>query len=254
MAAKRFTKRNPKHAPVSGGRRKPTGTSKRVRTIARLSRPTKGIVGRSVNVQTGRLPFSTQGFYKFPYSESYAITSNGSDGVSTFGYSYNLTGPYDPRLELGGLQPIQWDQVYPQYERYWVRGAKVSVTYSNPSHDGALVGVRVRSSTNTTIATSGRTVDELKELESTRSRWIMNTGNQVANFSFYVRPWEVIGIGKMQYGNIEYSSQTNNNPQVYPVLEPFVLHSVAEQVLTIRCTVRITYYVQMTNKLSVKDV
>lgn len=208
----------------------------------------------SISKQTGRLPFTTGGLYKLPFSESFAITANGTLGTAAITYQYGLSGPYDPRINLGGMQPIQWDQVSPMYERYWVWGAKVTVTFNNPSNDGMLVGFRIRGSTNT-LATSGLTIAEIKETELTKSRWVNNSGNQTRVFKAYIRPWQILGITKTQYNNLEYSAQTTAVPTVQPVLEPFALHTVTgEDAATIRCTVRIVYYIQMTNKISVLDV
>lgn len=207
----------------------------------------------SQSVQTGRLPFTTTAFYKLPFSESFAISADGNTGVASTFYTYRLNSPFDPRAELGGGQPIQWDQVNPMYERYQVWGAKFTVTFSNPLYDGALVGFRVRSLVNP-VTTAGRTVADLKQMELTKSRWIHNTGNQTTSFTVYIKPWEIFGITKTQYVNLEYSSPDTQNPAVILVAEPFLLHSVASETNTIRCTVRITYYFQMMQKITVLDV
>lgn len=233
---------------VPTGIRSSTGNAKSVsvgRGSSAFGRP-------SQSIQTGRLPFTASGFYRLPYSESFPISSNGTTGTSVVVYQYGLNAPYDPRTNLGGGQPIQWDQVASYYERYWCWGAKVTVTFSNPDYDGMLVGFRIRGSTNA-VATSGLTIAEIKEVENTRSRWIHNTGNQTTVFKAYVRPWHILGITKAQYNNLEFSAQTSSVPTVQPILEPFALHSVAEQTATVRCTVRIVYYIQMTNKQTVLD-
>lgn len=207
----------------------------------------------SIGIQTGRLPFANMGYYRLPYTESFAISASGTTGLSSLGYTYRMTSPYDPRVETGGAQPMQFDLISPAFERYWVRGAKFTITFSNPLYDGALVGFRVRASTNSTVSTSGRTIAELKELDLTRSRWIHNTGNQTTVFKGFIHPWDIIGITKAQYNNLEYSSAMNNNPSVGVIIEPFLLHSVAGEDNTIRCTVSIKYYLQMTNRFSFLD-
>lgn len=206
----------------------------------------------SYTIQTGRLPFSRGGFFRLPYSESFALSADGSLGTAAVGYTYNLTSPYDPRIEIGGGQPIQWDQLTPAFERYQVWGAKVSITFSNPLNDGAFVGFRVRSSVNTT-ATSGKTIAELKETDLTRSKFINNSGRQVESFKFYIRPWHVYGITKQQYVNLEYTSIDNTIPAVSTIVEPFLLHTVFGETNTIRCTIRVVYYVQLMQGQTILD-
>lgn len=209
----------------------------------------------SINFQQGRLPFSNMGMYRLPYSESYALTANGTTGLSAVGYTYRLNSVYDPRVDLGGGQPMQWDYLVGPFlnGRYWVRGAKFTVTFSNPDYDGMLVGFRIRASSNGTT-TSGRSIAEVKEMDLTRSRWIHNTGNQTTSFSHYVRPWDIFGVTKSQYDNYEYSVGVTENPNQQIYLEPFALHSVSGQEATIRVTVSIKYYIQLTNRTTVLDV
>lgn len=204
-------------------------------------------------VQEGRLPFNSEGFYCLPYSENFAITANGTTGITTGTYTYNLTGPYDPRIQLLGGQPLQYDQISYMYERYWVRKCEVWVTFSNPKYSGMYCGVRVRGSTNP-VEVYNKTIDECREMDLTKSKPINANGEGRTKFKFTVIPWQILGITKGQYNNLEYSGTVNAVPSVNVILEPYAAHTVSGQEdATIRCYVYIKYYIQMTNKQTVLD-
>lgn len=212
-----------------------------------------GLRKTTINFQRSALPFSKNSGNSLPYAESSSITANGTNGIAYGTYTYNLTGPYDPRIQALGGQPIQWDIVSPQYERYQVLGCYFYITFSNPSHDGMFVGYRVRGSTNS-IEVYSKTIDQIKEMELTQSRFINNTGKQVVTFKGYVKPWVILGLNKFQYFDAVYSAQTTSIPTVNVILEPFALHTVSgEESATIRCTVSLRYLVKFTNKITVLD-
>lgn len=206
-------------------------------------------------MQTGRLPFARGGYYRLPYSESFAISADGTTGTSTINNTYVLNGPYDPYTGLGGMQPLQWDQIAFMYQKYLVRKAAITITFNNPTADGLLVGIRVRTNNNT-VSTSGRTIAEVKEMDNTRSRWVNNTGNQTRTFRANVYPWQIAGLTKLQYlTELSYQSPVNQNPTVWScLLEPFALHTVAGETNVVRCTVRIVYYIQFMEGITKLDV
>lgn len=208
----------------------------------------------SYSIQTGRLPFSRGGLYRLPFSESYAITADGTTGTASVANTYVLTGPYDPRFQIGGDQPIQWDQVAARFQKYQVNKAVCTITFNNPVYDGALVGFRVRSSNNS-VVTQGRQISEIKEMDNTRSKWVNNTGNQTRTFKCVIRPWNIMGLSKLQYkSELSYQSLTTANGAATQVLlEPFLLHTIASEVNLIRCTVRIVYYIQFMEGITVLD-
>jgi len=228
--------------------------------IATLGPTSSRKFGRPVNifrnmstVQEGYLPFNQSGYFRLPYSENFAITTNGSTGVTHGTYSYNLSGPYDPRIQLLGGQPMQWDQIIPLYERYWVRKAVVSVHFSNPAKSGMVCGVRVRSSTNP-IEVYGKTIDQCREMDLCKLKTLNANGEGKCSFKFTVYPWQIIGITKGQYNNLEYGAAINTIPQVSAILEPYAAHTVIDETPTIRCYVKIIYYIQLSNKQTVFDV
>lgn len=219
-----------------------------------------GTGNRPVNIfrnpttmQEGALPFNSQGLFRLPFAENFAISADGTLGTSVVTYAYSGNGPYDPRIQIGGGQPIQWDDISPLYERYWVHYCKVSVIFSNPTHDGMVCGVRVRTNVNS-VATTGRTIDELAEMDLCKQKRINNSGKQVTSFNFTLKPYQIIGITKGQYNNLEYSGLVaSSNPAVQPYIEPYACHTVAGETGVIRCYVKVTYYIQMTNKITSLD-
>lgn len=231
-------------------KRKPTTRTVRKKTYKR--RQPFGMTKPTIN--TRGLPFGNHAIFKLPYSESFAISASGTSGLTAVGYTYRLNGPYDPRFNLGGGQPIQWDLIAPAYKQYQVISARFTVTFSNPLYDGMFIGFRVKQYGNT-ITTAGRTIEEVKEMENTRSRWVNNTGSQVVTFTETVRPHHLLGINWYQYQDLgSYGSLINNTPGGEVTLEPFALHTVSGEDSVIRCTVRIDYIIHFYGKQTVLDV
>ena len=201
-------------------------------------------------VQRGYLPFGVQYFAKLPYVENSYITANGSTALSAIGYTYRANELFDPRVQVGGHQPMQYDIIAPVYERVWVHGCAVELTFSNPLRDGMYVGYRVRPSTNN-VVTVGRDLEYMQEMRDSAIRPLNNTGSQKTTFKFYVSNHKVFGITKAQYANIEYSHVTNQNAGVHIFIEPFAFHTVAgETSIPVRFNIKITYYAQFTNAIT----
>nr|QBX89311.1 capsid protein [Apis mellifera virus-14] len=209
----------------------------------------------SYSVQTGRLPFARGGLYRLPYSESFAIGADGTTGLSAVSSTFALNGPYDPLVQIGGMQPLQWDQVAFMYQKYIVHKAVCTVTFNNPQQDGLLVGIRVRS-VNNPVSTSNRTIAEIKEMDNTRSTWVNDSGNQTRIFKFTVRPWDIAGLTKVQYmcDRQDYQAAINTNPSWFCYLEPFALATITGEINVVRCTVRIVYYIQFMEGQTKLDV
>lgn len=191
---------------------------------------------------------------KIRYAENFAISASGTLGTTAINYIYSLTGAFDPRINLGGGQPVNWDYLVLQYDRYLVLGAKVKVSFNNPSHDGMIVGVRLRHNSDGTV-TAGQTVDNLlMNRDLTKISWMNNTGSQLKTFEFYVKPWQILGIRKETYkSDIAFGALVTTTPAQFPILEPFCAHSVAGEDAVIRCYVEIQYYVMFSEKNTIFD-
>lgn len=242
----KYKSKKSKSAKPKTTKPKATRSSRTRRQIRKYGRSNMLVPKPSVSIQRGYLPIQKEGYFKFPYTESFAITASGTAGTAVVNYQYRITGPRDPRYNLGGYQPDQWDQISIFYERYWVLGAYITVTFSNPDHDGLLVGFRMRATTDAT-ATHGLYIEDVRSARDTRTGWIMNTDKQYKTFSGYVKPWDLLGTTRAQYMNLVYSSQISTVPNPDILIEPFALHTVAEENCTVRCTIKIQYYVHMTN-------
>lgn len=192
---------------------------------------------------------------KLRYAENFAISCNGTTGLISTNYTYSLSSVYDPRIQLGGGQPQTFDILAPQYDRYLVLGAKVKVTFSNPEYDGMVVGVRLRSNTDSG-GTSGRTIDEMLEnRDLVKIAPINNTGSQVKSFQFYVKPWQILGLRAETYkSDIAFSSTITASPIQFPIIEPFAAYTVTGSDATIRCYVEIQYYTLFSEKNTLYDI
>lgn len=203
----------------------------------------------SSGLRTLKNPFGKKYWCNLRYVENMAISANGTTGLSAIQEQFTLNNVFDPRYSVGGHQPYLYDQISPMYERLWVWGAKVTLEFSNPTHDGMYVGYRVRSTTNGN-GTANRTLDFIQELRDSKCKPVNNTGAQTTKYSFYVSNPKVMGITNIQYNNLEYSHTVGGSPSVQSLLEPFAVHTVAGETGVIRCNVIIDYKVCFTNPIT----
>lgn len=233
-------------------RKKPTATAKpyKRRTkssfqssrVASLPKPTSA-------VQRGVSIFPVSYYVRLKYAENSFITASGTTALSTIGYTYSPNNTYDPRIQIGGKQPLEYDTMAGIYERVWDHAAKITLTFDNPTADGMYVGYRLRGPLNTTL-TSGQNIDYLQTLQWTKMKPINNTGKQQVSFSLYIPNHQVMGITKQQYANLEYSHTTTASPAAANFFEPFAFHTVSGENATVRYNIKITFYSQFTNKSS----
>lgn len=206
--------------------------------------------GNKVQVQRGYLPFNQKYNTRLPYVDNFAITCDGTTGLSTLNLTFNGNSMHDPQVQIGGHQPLQFDSLAAAYERVWVWGAKVMLTFANPSHDGMYCGYRVRSTTNA-VTTSGKTLSYIQEMRESKIKAINNSGKQTTGFSFYVNNPRTLGITPAQYADVNYSETTaSGGSAVQTLIEPYALHSVTGETATIRCNIKIIYYGQFTNPIT----
>lgn len=231
-----------------------TGSRKRTKTTTRRKTTTrKGrgqYKGNKTQVQHGYLPFNVRYNTRLPYVENYAITADGTTGLSAVVNQFSGNSVYDPRYNIGGHQPLQFDQISIAYERVWVWGTKVILTFANPSHDGMYVGYRVRASTNA-VTTNGKNIEYIQEMRESKIRAINNSGKQSTTFTFYVNNPKVLGITKTQYSNVDYSELTGGPiSPVSTLVEPYAIHTVNGETATVRCNIKLIYYAQFTNPIT----
>lgn len=213
------------------------------------NRGTIAVASQRPTIQRGYLPFGITYFAKLPYVENFAISANGTTGLSTLGLTFRANSTFDPQYELGGHQPLQYDILALHYERVWVWGCAVELTFSNPTHDGMYVGYRCRGLTNAQT-TADKSLSHIQEIRDTAIRPLNNSGSQKTTFKFYVSNPKLFGITKTQYNNLDYSHTVNANPSALNLIEPFALHTVASETGVVRANIKLTYYCQFTNPIS----
>lgn len=230
-----------KRAPARRARPARRPTSFRARTLVK---PARG-------VQRGYLPFPSGGYFaRLPYVDESYISADGTAGTSAI-IQYRLNSVYDPAVAVGGNQPLQYDTLTALYSTYLVHGAKVMITFTNPSADGMYVGYRVRSSYNTTVS-SGVSIPRFKELSDQQLVPVNNTGAQVRTLTFYVPIHQVLGVTKQQYKNdyTIYGASTAANPSMTAFLDIVAFSTIAGNTDTVRYSVKIVYYVQFSAYVS----
>jgi len=229
---------------------KKTTTSKKrnTRRTPYKRRATTQIATTRPTVQRGYLPFGTKFYAKLPWCYNGNFTV-GSNGLTDVPIRISLNSMFQPHHNVTDTQPLQYDVMALHYERVWVYGAKVTITFSDPSTDGISVGYRVRANTNS-VSTAGRAFTHIQELRDSKWRNIHNTGNQSARFTFYAQNHNVIGIDKKQYSNLEYSHTTGANPAVFSWLEPFAFNKNTSGDIIYNLNIKVTYYGMFTNPIS----
>lgn len=180
-------------------------------------------------------------------------TSSTLDTVGTE-QLFRLTSIYDPYATATGANNrtvVGHSTFRTIYNNYIVNGAKVEIEFSNPEVDG-LVGL---ASLNQTKALQAYTVRECNEQHLVYTTVLNNTGSQKKKMSFYVRPWSLIGLSKMEWiANKEDHSAGIDNDPVQPIyLRVGVANENAAVARTMHCSVRIIYYVTFFNRIQLES-
>lgn len=200
-------------------------------------------------VQRGSAIFPSSYYARLKYAENSFISASGTTGTAAIGYKYSTNNTYDPRFSLGGSQPLEYAEMASIYLRAWEHACKITLEFTNPTHDGMYVGYRIRHAGNV-VVTEGQNIDYLQTLQWTKMAPINNTGKQIKTFTVYVPNHQVFGITKTQYQNLDYSHLTNDNPGDFAWFEPFAFHTVSGEVGVVRYNIKMTYYTQFTNRIS----
>lgn len=199
-------------------------------------------------VQRGYLPFGREYRGRLPYSETFPITA-ADTGLSAIGYTFR-NSLYDPRVQLGGHQPLQYDVISALYYTYTVHRIDYEVCFSNPDKDGMLVGLRTRSNLNG-VATAGQTIDYLTEMGDSVLMPLNNTGSQMRIFKGTVPVARVLGVPDANMRTQFYQEDAAGNlPTYQALLEPFANYTVAGESATCRCTVKLVFHFIANNRVT----
>lgn len=228
MAKRRMIRRGGRSRTT---RRRTGGSRRRMRMSARrtaasyvppktnvsyVGRRGQQLVERSpVHIQRSLNPFPPMWKGHFSYGINTAITCVGS--VPTFVVNaYGMNNMFDPETSFGGTQPYQYDQLTGTngpYTQVQVLGFSFSVRFTDPTADGAIVGVFWRGYGDALGNPSGQTYQAIVEKGRCDTQSLNNTGSQTADFSGYIDLPSLVGLTPDQYmGQLEYGHSYNANP------------------------------------------
>jgi len=157
------------------------------------------------------------------------------------GYTFR-NSLFDPRIQVGGHQPLQYDVFSSLYSRYFVYAVDYTVTFSNPDTDGMRVGLRVRMNTNT-VATAGQSMDYLIEMGDSELRPLNNTGSQVVSYRGHLDVPRLMGTTMTNFRTFTFSEDVSGNLPTYQLyIEPFAIGTLSGQTSTCRCEVKLIYH------------
>lgn len=173
------------------------------------------------------------------YSDNLAPRHAGTEQV------FRLNSIYDPNLTGGGTTVVGYTTFASIYSSYIVKGAKVEVNFSNPELDGMVAFC----SLNQTSALTANS-DKANLCNSlVYSSDVNNTGSQVRRFNFYVKPWSLLGLSKLEWkaNKSDHSASITTNP-AKDILFRVATSSPTTPGKAIHVTLRIIYYVEFFNR------
>lgn len=211
------------------------------------------LIKRTKTFQRGFTMFSQELYAKMPFSETFQLTGSAVTQSAVVNYYYGLNCAYDPRLNVGGGQPLTYDQLRVVYNRYQVYGAYIKIKFWDPTADGAMVGYRIRTNFDT-IATNNADITNLGMAPFTKMKELNNTGNQTVNFEGYVDIAKAFSINRQQLiSEDSYGSLVSGNPVSQVWLEPFIINRYSSAT-TCNCTVYIRYYTKFSVPQTLWDI
>lgn len=232
---------------LTAGSRKPTRSGGEYGSLKSVMAPT--LMKETIAYHADALPRIL--VTKFTYSDVQTLSTNALQTVSAGGsIPYRINTPYDPYYLAGGSSAQGWGIATSYYGNYIVTGAKINVTFSDPSADGMWCGIRFRQALNNDPI--GESLLTLKNTQQTFCKAINNSGDQVQSFDFFVRPWVLGSKDRKSYMyEDDNAAATNAIPanDLY-VFDAFVMNQNASA-QTIQCIVTIKYIVKLYNRVAI---
>ena len=151
-----------------------------------------------------------------------------------------MSSIYDCNFTSAGVQSTVGHANFAAlYKGYIVNGAKIEVNFSNPQEDGMVAFC----SLNQTDALTGQADKTNYEHSLVYSSDVNNTGSQVRKFNFYVKPWSLLGLSKLEWqaNKSTHSSALSGSPTQDILFR--LGASSATTSKTMHASVRIIYYV-----------
>lgn len=187
-------------------------------------------------------PFPTRLIMRLKFADEGILYSNAL-GTNTTGNEvvYRLNSIFDPNYSVGGTTVVGYVNVANLYERYIVVGAKVEITFYDPTNDSGVPAV----SLNQTTPIQNLTVKQLGENALTYTSIVNNTGSQKKVFNFYVKPWYLQGLSKLEW--MANKSTKSALVTANPTDEIYIRLAYANYLtsVNIKYAIRIIYYTEL---------
>lgn len=193
-------------------------------------------------------PFPRVLLTRMKYMTQGQLTTGGANIAAA--HTYRMNSIYDPYFAAGGTTTVGHATMAGIYDQYWVMGAKCILSFNNPTVDGTRVGYRLRINSNGSAL--GQTLKGLGEQPLTYLSGLNDSGKQVKNFSFYVHPWTLCGVSKLEYlaNSSTYSSVMSGNPAANSTCVVDIISTNAYVNTTVNYTMKIVYYTKLFSRKS----
>lgn len=187
-------------------------------------------------------PFPTRLLTRLKYVTKGELISN-SIAIDTCGteHVYRLTSIYDPYYGTGGTTVVGHSNYAAIYQRYIVYGAKVEIEFWDPQNDGGVPIV----SLNQLSPVQNNTLKTIGEQSLTYTSIVNNSGAQKKKFSFYVKPWAMEGLSKLEW--MANKSTRSATMSTSPSTDIYIRLGYASGVTSsaIQYSIRIIYYTEL---------
>jgi len=229
-----------------------------VRKVKRTVRSPRRTTKRRVPRLFTRSLFPSTRSAAFVYADQQSLASV-SGALTT--YTYRLNSLYDPDFTGSGGQPLYYDTLLgasggvQPYNSYRVHGAKITVTFMNPSSSSGSLGyviLRARPSTQPSWGVADAADDFI--LPWTKYKLIHINGNShcIKKMSMYV-PIKKLASLKDLSDDPAYAASWSSNPAQVIMADLSYAPIDQSSTATIRYTVKITYYSQLFTQNMVAD-
>ncbi len=184
------------------------------------------------------------------YVQTFAPNTGTIAGYFGTDKSFRLNSLYDPDYSAGGHQPYGFDQMAAFYNKYLVTKALVEITLTEPSADGLVFGLSVRTPSSA-YGVSGQSLDEVAERQGCMTRFINNSGSQTSTLRFDLPIHEILGISASAYAGMrdQYGASMGADPAQTPYLTLAIANMANSNNESLIIQVRITFDCELTERL-----
>lgn len=186
-------------------------------------------------------PFPRSLHTRLKYTDFKTLTAGITADTSGTEQVYNLNSIWDPDFSGVGLTVVGHTPLKDIYSRYIVMGCKVEIVFTDPLSDGVIC----YASLNQSESTIGKGSAQIMGQMLTYSSVINNTGSQKKRFNFYVQPWSLVGLSKLEWlaNKSTHSSLMSANPTQTCVLRVNCSGKAGSE--TVACRIKLIYYTEL---------